>query len=134
LHDLRLGEASPHHFVGQSFIDAVGHRMRSGCQFIGAYPQPIRRGFGVAIGITRSNGTDEIGFSIDSRVVGLVNPVRTYFRLSDALTEVLDARIYGGMHYRNSTRIGANMGKHVSRFTTRHFFRPAEHHGNKPNK
>jgi hypothetical protein len=55
-------------------------------------------------------------------VPGLVNPARTYARLSDALTEVLEARIFGGMHYRNSTRIGANIGKQVSRFTTRHLF------------
>jgi hypothetical protein len=76
-------------------------------------------------------GTDEVGFSMDSTVAGVVNPVRTYDRLSDALEEVLDARIYGGMHYRNSTRIGANMGKQVSRFTTRHFFRPTKHQGDK---
>jgi len=69
-------------------------------------------------------GTDEIAFSIDSTVAGVVTPIRTYARLSDALAEVLDARIYGGMHYRHSTRIGANVGKQVSRFTTRHFFRP----------
>jgi hypothetical protein len=79
-------------------------------------------------------GTDEVRFSIDSNVVGIVNPVRTYDRLSDALEEVLDARIYGGMHYRNSTRIGANMGKQVSRFTTRHFFRPAKHHRKETNE
>jgi hypothetical protein len=79
-------------------------------------------------------GTDEVGFSVDSNVAGVVNPTRTYDRLSDALAEVLDARIYGGMHYRNSTRIGANMGKQVSRFTTRHFFRPAKHHGDKTNE
>src|SRR5438445_11239995 len=79
-------------------------------------------------------GTDDVGFWIDSTVPGLVNPVRTYFRFSDALTEVLEARIYGGMHYRNSTRIGANIGKQVSRFTTRHFFRPAKHHGDKTNE
>jgi len=78
-------------------------------------------------------GTDDISFSIDSNVAGLANSVRTYSRFSDALTEVLDARIYGGMHYRNSTRIGANIGKQVSRFTTRHFFRPAKH-ANKPNE
>ncbi len=79
-------------------------------------------------------GTDEVGFSMDSTVAGVVNPVRTYDHLSDALAEVLDARIYGGMHYRNSTRIGANMGKQVSRFTTRHFFRPAKHHANETNE
>ena len=69
-------------------------------------------------------GTDEIAFSMDSNVPGVVNPVRTYVRLSDALAEVLDARVYGGMHYRHSTLMGANVGKQVSRFTTRHFFRP----------
>lgn len=69
-------------------------------------------------------GTDEIAFSMDSTVPGVVNPVRTYSRLSDALAEVLDARVYGGMHYRHSTLMGANVGKQVSRFTTRHFFRP----------
>jgi hypothetical protein len=78
-------------------------------------------------------GTDEVGFWIDSNVAGLVDPVRTYFRFSDALTEVLEARIYGGMHYRDSTRIGANIGKQVSRFTTRHFFRPTQH-ADKPNE
>jgi len=78
-------------------------------------------------------GTDDVGFWIDSNVAGLMNPVRTYFRFSDALTEVAEARIYGGMHYRNSTRIGANMGKQVSRFTTRHFFRPSRRDGGHPN-
>jgi hypothetical protein len=69
-------------------------------------------------------GTDRVSFSIDSAAAGVVNPVRSYSRFSDALYEVLDARIYGGMHYRNSTRIGANLGKQISRFTNRHFFRP----------
>ena len=68
-------------------------------------------------------GTDDVSFSIDSLAAGVVQPIRTYSGFSEALTEVLEARIYGGMHYRNSTRIGANVGKQVSRFTTRHFFR-----------
>ena len=37
-----------------------------------------------------------------------------------------EARIYGGMHYRTSTRIGALLGEQVARYTTKHFFRPAE--------
>jgi hypothetical protein len=78
-------------------------------------------------------GADDVDFSIDSAAPGVVNRVRTYSRFSDALAEVLDARIYGGMHYRNSTRIGANVGRQVSRFTTRHFFRPAQP-ANKPNE
>jgi hypothetical protein len=78
-------------------------------------------------------GTDDAVFRIDSMVPGLASPVRTYSRFSDALTEVLEARIYGGMHYRNSTRIGANIGQQVSRFTTRHFFRPTKH-ANQPDQ
>jgi hypothetical protein len=69
-------------------------------------------------------GTDNVGFWMDSAAPGVVHPIRTYFHFSDALAEVNDARIYGGMHYRNSTRVGANIGKQVSRFTTRHYFRP----------
>jgi hypothetical protein len=78
-------------------------------------------------------GTDEVEFSMDSTVPGLLNPVRTYSRFSEALHEVLEARIYGGMHYRNSTRIGAHVGKQVSRLTTRHFFRVL-HHGREREK
>jgi hypothetical protein len=74
-------------------------------------------------------GSDRVCFAINSNVAGLLDPVRHYSRFSDALREVLDARIYGGMHYRNSNRIGANLGKRVSRYMTRHFFRPSRDHG-----
>lgn len=71
-------------------------------------------------------GTDTFQFRIDSNVSGLTNRVRFYTSFSQALEEVLDARIYGGMHYRNSTRKGAIIGKQVSHFATRHFFRPSK--------
>jgi len=75
-------------------------------------------------------GTDTFDFTVDSNVPGLTNPVRYYTSFSQALEEVLNARIYGGMHYRNSTRKGAIIGKQVSHFATRHFFRPLKRHGN----
>ena len=59
--------------------------------------------------------SDEVCFSIDSNVAGLLSPVRSYSRFSEALEEVLNARVYGGMHYRNSTRVGAALGRQVSR-------------------
>jgi hypothetical protein len=68
-------------------------------------------------------GTDRHPFTIDSAFAGVTTPVRTYSRFSQALEEVLDARIFGGMHYRNSTQKGAILGKQVSQFATRHFFR-----------
>lgn len=71
-------------------------------------------------------GTDNFSFTIDSKVAGLTNPVRSYNSFSQALDEVLDARVYGGMHYRNSTHKGAILGEQVSRFVTAHLFRPTK--------
>jgi hypothetical protein len=67
--------------------------------------------------------TDDFTFTITSNFAGVTTPVRAYSSFSQALQEVADARIYGGMHYRNSTHKGALVGKQVSHFATRHFFR-----------
>ena len=69
-------------------------------------------------------GTDELQFSVSSNAPGVVQTVRTYARFSDLLDEVLLARIYGGMHYRNSTEQGAKLGRKVVRNMLRHHFRP----------
>jgi hypothetical protein len=69
-------------------------------------------------------GTDNFNFTMDSLVPGLTQPVRHYTSFSEALQDILDARVYGGMHFRNSTRKGAIIGKQVSNFATGHFFRP----------
>ena len=74
-------------------------------------------------------GTDEFDFMMDSKVQGLTNPVRHYHSFSEALQDALDARVYGGMHFRNSTHVGEIIGKQVSHFATRHFFRPSRGRG-----
>jgi hypothetical protein len=74
-------------------------------------------------------GTDKFDFTMDSKVAGLTHPVRHYTSFSQALQDALDARIYGGMHFRNSNRKGAIIGKQVSHFTTTHFFRPSRGRG-----
>lgn len=70
-------------------------------------------------------GTDDFDFTMDSNVAGLTNPVRHYIRFSQALDDILEARIYGGMHFRNSNQKGAIIGKQVSRFVTTHYFLPS---------
>jgi hypothetical protein len=75
-------------------------------------------------------GTDHFNFTLDSTVEGLTNPVRHYTRFSQALDDILEARIYGGMHYRNSTHKGATIGKQVSRYVTTHYFRPSSGRNN----
>ena len=72
--------------------------------------------------------TDDFTFTITSNFGGVTTPERTYSSFSQALQEVSDARVYGGMHYRNSTHKGALVGKQVSHFATAHFFRVQ--HGN----
>lgn len=73
-------------------------------------------------------GTDDLHFTADSTVAGLMKPVRTYDRFSDLLEEVKRARVYGGMHYRNSTEQGALLGERVVRQMVRDHFRPLGHH------
>jgi hypothetical protein len=74
--------------------------------------------------LTSFFGTDNFDFTMNSLVPGLTEPVRHYTSFSQALQDALDARVYGGMHFRNSTQQGAIIGKQVSHFATRHFFRP----------
>lgn len=69
-------------------------------------------------------GTDDFAFTIDSNLPGVVQKVRSYTSFSAALEEVKDARVYGGMHYRNSCDKGAIIGKQVSHFMSHHYFRP----------
>jgi hypothetical protein len=42
------------------------------------------------------------------------------------VNEVVNARIYGGIHYRSADEDGVKIGKQVARFATRHFFRRAK--------
>jgi hypothetical protein len=74
-------------------------------------------------------GTDKFDFTLDSTIAGLTNPVRYYTSFSQALQDILDARVYGGMHFRDSTQKGALIGKQVSHFATTHFFRRSRGHG-----
>ena len=75
--------------------------------------------------LKRFFGTDKFAFTIDSTVPGLIHPVHTYTKFSQAIDEIAEARIYGGMHYRFSTRDGVTIGRKVTRFAWKHFFRRA---------
>jgi len=47
--------------------------------------------------------------------------VRTWTSVSDFVQEVAVARIYDGVHYRNSTEVGTAMGKRIGEFAVRSF-------------
>ena len=48
---------------------------------------------------------------------------RTWTRVSDFVTEVQMARIYDGVHYRNSTEVGGAMGKQIGELTAKTMFK-----------
>ncbi|HJR59319.1 MAG TPA: vanadium-dependent haloperoxidase [Vicinamibacterales bacterium] len=66
-------------------------------------------------------GTDNIPFSLDSRVTGTT---RSYARLHDVIRDVDWARVLVGFHFRNSDQEGTNLGRKVARHVVRHRFSP----------
>ncbi|WP_200210644.1 vanadium-dependent haloperoxidase [Micromonospora coerulea] len=66
-------------------------------------------------------GRDNISFSAYSSDSG----TRRYFTsFSQALTEVIDARVWGGIHTRSADLQGARIGLATTAYMIRHYFRP----------
>jgi hypothetical protein len=53
------------------------------------------------------------------------NAVHHWSQLSDLVTEVRMARVYDGVHFRNSTEVGAALGKKVGEWVVKTFLKPA---------
>jgi len=69
-------------------------------------------------------GTDKIAFDIVSS--RFPTQPRHFERFSDALKEVIDARVWGGIHFRTADTQGAVIGKKVAKWERKHFFQPVE--------
>jgi PAP2 superfamily len=69
-------------------------------------------------------GTDRVTFTMTSNKCAPV-PCRpkTFERFSDALKEVIDARVWGGIHFRTADVRGAVLGKRVAHYLRKHYFR-----------
>jgi hypothetical protein len=68
-------------------------------------------------------GTDRVPFSAFSIRTGTT---RSFDRLSDALKEVIDARVWGGIHFRTADVQGAVLGKKVAHWERMHYFQPVD--------
>lgn len=67
-------------------------------------------------------GTDKVTIHLTSgRYPG---EVRTFSRLSTAMDEVIDARVWGGIHFRTADVVGAQIGAKVGRYADKHYFQP----------
>jgi hypothetical protein len=57
---------------------------------------------------------------------GLGGAVRNYTSVREIHTEEGNARVWGGMHWRNSTKVGTAVGSRVGKYTARHLLKPLD--------
>jgi len=67
--------------------------------------------------------TDEVPYSVTSAVTGTTHSFNSF---EDVVTEVDNARIYGGMHYRHSVKQGNRLGRLVTEYMLRHHFKASD--------
>ncbi|MGH3071553.1 MAG: vanadium-dependent haloperoxidase [Gaiellaceae bacterium] len=65
-------------------------------------------------------GTDAIGWT-DTNNAGLS---RSFTGFSQAIDEIVEARIWSGIHFRTADEQGARIGKQVARYRAKHYFGP----------
>jgi hypothetical protein len=53
-------------------------------------------------------------------------PSHTFTWTDDMIAEIVDARVYGGMHYRTSGVRGAVIGRKVAKWVAKHYFQPVD--------
>jgi PAP2 superfamily len=71
-------------------------------------------------------GSDVLIFQMTTTNAMALQKTRTFATLSQAEQEVVDARVYSGIHYRNSDTTARRQGRHVANWTFRHYFRPVD--------
>jgi hypothetical protein len=70
-------------------------------------------------------GTDKIAFTaVSNKCSPAPCPPRSYSRFSEALKEIIDARVWSGIHFRTADVQGAVLGKKVARYARKHYFQP----------
>ena len=63
-------------------------------------------------------GTDKVAWT-DTTNAGLT---RSFTRFSQAVNEIVDARVWSGIHFRNADEDGARIGKQIANYRERHYF------------
>jgi len=70
-------------------------------------------------------GTDRVPFTVVSnKCAPAPCPNRSFDRFSQALKEVIDVRVWSGIHFRTADVQGAGLGKKVARYMIYHYFGP----------
>jgi hypothetical protein len=64
---------------------------------------------------------DKVTFSVMSTPV---NQTKTYHRFSDMADDVVDVRIYQGIHFRSADEVARRQGTRAADWAFSHFLRP----------
>lgn len=70
-------------------------------------------------------GSNQINADLTSTVDDLKQPTRHFATTDDLITEIENARVWGGLHYRQSVETGVNLGRSVANWTLARNFLPA---------
>jgi hypothetical protein len=74
-------------------------------------------------------GTDKMYFEVTSLAPLAVKKTRSYRRFSDAAQDVVDARVYAGIHFRFADTAARTQGSRVAEWAFKHYLLPLEHRG-----
>jgi len=69
-------------------------------------------------------GTDALSFQMTTTNLNVLQKTRTFSRFSQAEKNVVDARVYVGIHYRNTDRVSRTQGHRVADWVFKNYFRP----------
>ena len=70
-------------------------------------------------------GTESMTFSVTNDATQAKQKTRTYARFADASDEVVEARIYEGIHFRFADEAAQRQGRSVAQWVIDRFLRPA---------
>ena len=72
-------------------------------------------------------GTDKVSITaISNKCSPAPCPPRSFDRFSLALKEIIDARVWSGIHFRTADVQGAVLGMKVARYLDKHYFQPVD--------
>jgi hypothetical protein len=80
----------------------------------------------VAASLTNFFGTDAVPVTLSSAVT---NTSRSFARLSDAVEDAGNARVWAGLHFRHSVLDGNRLGENVAGYVAARLFRPSRGRG-----
>ena len=69
-------------------------------------------------------GTNHINIDVPSTIAGLFPNGRHYDSVNDLTKEIIDARVWAGIHYRESDIKGVTLGRKVAHWTLKRYFLP----------